>query len=126
MALYLLVIDKINHSKKYIMDSINKNQEEENHKDLGGPEAIKKIKELAENETCFFATGITAGKPLSVRPMSAQKIDENGSLYFLSANDSQKNQQRAQLNKDSAIGLTKLISEKIPAEGVAKLIQERF
>ena len=74
------------------MDSINKNQEEENHKDLGGAEAIKKIKELAENETCFFATGITTGKSLNVRPMVAQKIDENGSLYFLSSNDSHKNQ----------------------------------
>ncbi len=77
------------------MDSINKNQEEENYKDLAGSEAIKKIKELAENETCFFTTAITTGKPLNVRPMSAQKIDENGSLYFLSANDSQKNQQLA-------------------------------
>ena len=74
------------------MDSINKNQEEENHKDLGGPEAIKKIKELAENETCYFTTAITTGKSLNVRPMVAQKIDENGSLYFLSSNDSYKNQ----------------------------------
>ena len=73
------------------MDSINKNQEEENYKDLSGTEAVEKIKDLAENETCFFATGIITGKPLTVRPMSVQKIDENGSLYFLSANDSHKN-----------------------------------
>lgn len=74
------------------MDSINKNQEKENHRDLNGAEAIKKIKALAEDKTCFFATGISSGKSLNVRPMAAQKIDNNGSLYFLSANDSHKNQ----------------------------------
>lgn len=77
------------------MDSINKNQEEENHKDLNGIEGVKKIKELAENKTCFFATGISSGNSLNVRPMSAQKVDENGSLYFLSANDSHKNKDLA-------------------------------
>ncbi|MEO7315162.1 MAG: pyridoxamine 5'-phosphate oxidase family protein [Ginsengibacter sp.] len=74
------------------MDSINKNQEEENHKDLSGMEALKKIKELADKKTCFFATGISSGKPITVRPMSVQKIDDDGFLYFLSANDSYKNQ----------------------------------
>jgi general stress protein 26 len=74
------------------MDSINKNQEEENHKDLQGTEAGKKIKELAgKNNTCFFCTGITSGKPVTVRPMSVQKMDESGNLWFLSANDSHKN-----------------------------------
>ncbi len=73
------------------MNSINKNQEEENHEDLQGKEAIKKIKELADNNTCFFCTGITTGKKITTRPMSVQKIDEEGNLWFLSANDSHKN-----------------------------------
>lgn len=73
------------------MDSINKNQEEENHKDLSGIEAVKKIKELADKKTCFFASGISAGKPITVRPMAVQKIDDEGNLYFLSSNDSHKN-----------------------------------
>lgn len=75
------------------MDSINRQQEEENYKDLSGTEAGRKIKELAsKNNTCFFCTGIVTGKPVTTRPMSAQKIDEAGNFWFLSANDSHKNQ----------------------------------
>ena len=74
------------------MDSINKNQPEENHKDLNGTAAAEKIKELAEKKTCFFGTGITTGKQVTVRPMAVQKVDEQGNLWFLSASDSHKNQ----------------------------------
>jgi general stress protein 26 len=74
------------------MDSINKQQQEENHKDLMGSEAGRKIKKLAtKNNTCFFCTNIVTGQPIKVRPMSVQKVDEEGRFYFLSANDSHKN-----------------------------------
>jgi general stress protein 26 len=74
------------------MDSINRNQPEENHKDLQGTEAGKKIKELAgKNNTCFFCSNIATGKPVTVRPMSVQKMDEDGNLWFLSSDDSHKN-----------------------------------
>jgi general stress protein 26 len=74
------------------MDSINKQQAEENYKDLQGNDAAKKIKELAEKaDTCFFCTKIITGQPLSVRPMSPQKIDEDGNFWFFSAEDSYKN-----------------------------------
>ena len=74
------------------MDSINRQQEEENKKDLQGTEAGKKIKELAgKNSTCFLCTDIETGKPVMVRPMSVQKMDEAGNFWFLSANDSFKN-----------------------------------
>jgi general stress protein 26 len=76
------------------MDSINRNQPEENYKDLYGPEAGKKIKELArKNSTCFFCSDIVTGKPVTVRPMSVQKVDEEGNFWFLSADDSHKNQE---------------------------------
>ena len=75
------------------MDSINKNQEEKNHEDLSGSKALKKLKELADKKTCFFCTGITAGSAMNTRPMSVQKLDDQGILYFLSANDSHKNQE---------------------------------
>ena len=75
------------------MDSINQQQEEENHKDLQGSEAGKKIKELAgKNNTCFLCTGIKTSHPLTVRPMAVQKMDDRGNFYFLSANDSHKNE----------------------------------
>ncbi|MBC7743926.1 MAG: pyridoxamine 5'-phosphate oxidase family protein [Flavobacterium sp.] len=74
------------------MDSINKQQREQNHKNLQGSEAGRKIKELAgENNTCFFCTAMQAGIPFTVRPMAVQKMDDLGNFYFLSANDSFKN-----------------------------------
>jgi general stress protein 26 len=74
------------------MDSINQQQPEENIKNLEGPEAWKQLKELAEKaESCFFCSNIKTGLPFNTRPMSPQKIDDNGDLWFLSANDSHKN-----------------------------------
>ena len=74
------------------MDSINKQQPEDNYEDLTGQEANKKIKELTEQaSTCFFCTNITSGKPFSTRPMSVQKLDDDGIFWFLSPADSDKN-----------------------------------
>lgn len=79
------------------MDSINKNQPEDNFKDLVGQEALDKIKELAKKAgSCFMCTQITTGKPFDTRPMSAQKIDDEGNFWFLSANDSHKNEELQQ------------------------------
>ena len=85
------------------MDSINQQQPEQNHKDLQGNEAAEKIKDLVETaETCFFCTALGSGAPLKTRPMSVQKADEQGRLYFLSANDSHKN---AEIAQDSRVQL---------------------
>ena len=74
------------------MDSINQQQAEDNYEALSGAEAGKKIKELSgEDSTCFFCTKITTGQPLKTRPMSVQKVDESGTFWFLSADDSHKN-----------------------------------
>ena len=78
------------------MDSINKNQQEENHKNLNRQEAIKKIKELTEKaESCFFCTAVGIGESGGSRPMSVQEVDDEGNLWFLSASDSHKNQEIA-------------------------------
>lgn len=71
------------------MNSINKNQPEDNHKDLDNASAIIKIKELVSvAETCFFSTQPSASESNGTRPMSVQKTDDAGSLWFLIANDS--------------------------------------
>lgn len=78
------------------MDSINKNQPEENHKNLSSEEAAKKIKEIIkQSDTCFFCTASSTGGSGASRPMSVQKTDDNGTLWFLSANDSHKNMEIA-------------------------------
>lgn len=85
------------------MDSINQQQPEKNHEDLQGAEAGKKIKELAEkNNSCFFCTAISNGKPVTTRPMSVRKVDETGNFWFLSANDSHKN---AEIQQDDNVQL---------------------
>jgi len=85
------------------MESFERQQPEEIYKDLQGTEAGDKIKELAsKNYSCFFCTGIALGKPATVRPMSVQKVDEDGNFWFLSASDSQKNQE---IRADSTVQL---------------------
>lgn len=74
------------------MDSINKNQQEENYKDLIGEEGMKKMKQLVEKaNACFFCTKITTHSSFSARPMAVRKVDDEGNLFFLSAADSNKN-----------------------------------
>jgi general stress protein 26 len=75
------------------MDSINKNQPEENKKNLIGSEGIEKIKEIAKKAaSCFLCTNINGGS-FNTRPMSAEQIDDEGNLWFLSASDSHKNKE---------------------------------
>ncbi|HEX8561449.1 MAG TPA: pyridoxamine 5'-phosphate oxidase family protein [Flavobacterium sp.] len=74
------------------MDSINKNQPEENFKNLIGQEAHDKITDLAKKAgSCFFCTRIQTGQAFRTRPMAAEHIDEEGNFWFLSASDSHKN-----------------------------------
>lgn len=76
------------------MDSINKHQPEENHKDLSGYEAINKVKELVKAaSSCFFCTSHPSGQSNGSRPMSVQQVDDEGNLWFLSASDSHKNKE---------------------------------
>lgn len=79
------------------MDSINRNQPEDNRDDLSSTEAIKKLKELVkEAKSCFFCTAGDMGPSHGVRPMSVQEVDDQGNLWFLSASDSHKNQEIGQ------------------------------
>lgn len=85
------------------MDSINKQQPEDTQKPLAGQEAVKKIKDIVDDaKTCFFCTRLSDGTSMSTRPMSVQKVDDQGHLWFLSAVDSHKNQD---INEESAVQL---------------------
>lgn len=60
-------------------------------KDLYGPEAISKMKELINNiNICMFCTNIP-DIPFNTRPMSTQEVDEEGCIWFLSSASSNKN-----------------------------------
>ena len=76
------------------MDSINKNQPEQNRRDLRGDDAIKQAKELIDKaQTCFFCTSSSVAGSTGARPMSVQEVDDAGHLWFLSADDSHKNEE---------------------------------
>jgi general stress protein 26 len=62
-------------------------------KNLTQQEAIDKFKELVKHEsTCLFTTRLTQ-VPLTTRPMSIQKVCDQGNFWFLSHSDSDKNRE---------------------------------
>src|SRR5688572_1774868 len=64
-------------------------------KNLTHQEAIDKFKELVKHEsTCLFTTRLTQ-VPLTTRPMSVQKVCDQGNFWFLSPSDSDKNREIA-------------------------------
>jgi general stress protein 26 len=76
------------------MDSIDRNRTEDHQEDLQGKHAIKKIKEMVEQtQTCFFCSAVVTGESNGDRPMSVMQVDDEGNLWFLSAEDSRKNQE---------------------------------
>lgn len=78
------------------MSSINQNQPEENHQDLQGQEAVDKIKEIVDiAKACFFCTEASTGESTGARPMNVRKVDDQGNLWFLSADDSRINNEIA-------------------------------
>jgi general stress protein 26 len=78
------------------MDSINKNQPEDNREDLRGQKAVKKIQEMVEHaDNCFFCSTVATGDSNGDRPMNVRQVDNEGNLWFLSASDSRKNQELA-------------------------------
>ena len=85
------------------MDSINRNQSEKNHEDLRGEDAVKQIKTVVkQSDNCFFCTAVGVGESGGVRPMNVRKLDDDGTLWFLSASDSHKN---AELARDPSVRL---------------------
>lgn len=86
------------------MDSINRNQPEHNREDLRSADAVARIQDMSDDaDSCFFCT-----MPLShsdtggTRPMSIEKADDTGALWFLSSADSHKN---AEIEADPSVRL---------------------
>jgi general stress protein 26 len=108
------------------MDSINRQQAEENRKNLFSQEAIDKIKEITDkNDVCFFCTELNEGGYMTVRPMSVQKVDEEGNLWFLSAIDSHKNQEIQADHKVQLLFQASKHSGFLSIEGTATISQDK-
>jgi general stress protein 26 len=86
--------------------------------------ANEKIKEIAEDvDICLFTTNLTE-IPLSTRPMSTQKVEEDGTMWFFSEKDSEKN---LHIKKDSRVQLfyaSRNSSEFLSIYGKASIIKD--
>lgn len=70
----------------------------DNHKD----ESVKKLKELAEGiDICMFCSQLDT-LPIAARPMSANEVDDDGNLWFISNARSNKN---FEINQDDKVQL---------------------
>jgi len=60
-------------------------------KNLANQDAIDKLKDIVKHDsTCLMTTRLTQ-LPLNTRPMSVQKVCDQGNFWFLSGSDSDKN-----------------------------------
>jgi general stress protein 26 len=85
------------------MDSINRNQPEKNHEDLRAGDAVEQIRTVVkQSANCFFCTAVALGPSGGARPMNVRRVDDDGTLWFLSASDSHKN---AELARDPSVTL---------------------
>ena len=108
------------------MDSINKNQLEQNHQDLDGKAAVDKLREVVRKaETCFFSTGEAGGATCATRPMNVRLVDDAGNLWFLSASDSAKNAAIATNPNVKLYFQGSPHSDLLALEGVATITREK-
>jgi len=108
------------------MSSINQQQEEKNQEDLQNQEAVKKIKDLAKNaSTCFFCTSTGLNKPFQTRPMSVQDVDDEGIIWFLSADDSSVNEQIKTDNKVQLLFQGSAHSDFLAVNGIADISRDK-
>jgi len=67
------------------------NKPQPDQQNLSGQDAITKLKELVNAESiCFFCTELSH-QPITARPMSTQKVDDQGNIWFMSSIRSGKN-----------------------------------
>ncbi|ELX11197.1 pyridoxamine 5'-phosphate oxidase-like FMN-binding protein [Janthinobacterium sp. HH01] len=107
------------------MDTINANQPENNHQDLIGEDAVKKIREFVDSTPgCFFCTSDVEGGPGDARPMTALQVDAQGNLWFISASDSLKNLELAAEPSATLYFQGSAHAEFMHLEGIATVLRD--
>jgi general stress protein 26 len=92
----------LNKIKPRLVTIKNKSNFMGDTKNLISRDAIEKIKKLAESaDICHFVTALSR-VPLSTRPMSTQKVDDDGCIWFMSGKGSTKNRE---ISADSQVQL---------------------
>ena len=71
-------------------------------KNLTADNAVEKIREIAKDANiCMFVTDLS-NLPLAGRPMATQEVDEEGNIWFISDQNSNKNKE---IDNDSKVQL---------------------
>lgn len=93
-------------------------------KNLRRDEANDKIKKIVDDtDICLFTTDLSS-VPLRTRPMSTQKVDEAGNLWFFSPKDSDKNADIAKNNRVQLFYSNMKGMEFLSLYGTATIIQD--
>jgi general stress protein 26 len=96
-----------------------------NTENLRSIEAIDKVKDLIEKANiCLFTTNLNS-TPLSSRPMSTLKVDENGIIWFFSKVDSDKNMHIKQDDRVQLFYSHSASSEYLTLFGRAEIITDQ-
>lgn len=108
------------------MNSIHENQKDETIAHLSGTKAVEKIREMVDRSgTCFFRTDASLDDSHSARPMSVQKTDANGDLWFISAIDSKKNRELAEKPNATLFFQGSEYSDFLELIGTVRITQEK-
>ncbi len=92
---------------------------------LSRTDAVKKIKELSEKaKFCMFCTELEK-LPINTRPMSLQETDDEGNLWFISSDASNKNFQIKDDNRVQLIFMNNSDSEYLSLFGEANIYKDR-
>jgi general stress protein 26 len=93
-------------------------------KDLQQQPAIEKIKELAEDaKLCMFCTRLNE-IPFNTRPMATQMVEEDGTFWFFSPADSDKNEDILADNRVQLIYSNRSSSEFLSMYGKAEIVRD--
>lgn len=93
-------------------------------KNLKDNEAIEKIIQLAKDQTCLFCT-FTGEFAIKARPMSTQAVEEDGTIWFFSSKESNKNSEIARTNKVQLLYGDPGKSDYLSVEGNADIIVDQ-
>lgn len=91
---------------------------------VAGEEAIQKIQKLVEHAgTCMFINNLDQ-IPASSRPMATRKVDDDGTCWFFSAADSEKNIDLSVDNRVQLIYTNHGASEYLALYGTVEIIKD--
>ncbi|HEY5750085.1 MAG TPA: pyridoxamine 5'-phosphate oxidase family protein [Chryseolinea sp.] len=94
-------------------------------RNLSQHEAIDKFKDLVDHQpVCLFTTNLSV-LPLTTRPMSVQKVCDQGNFWFISDRDSDKNQEIIQDSKVQLFFSNTANYEFLSVFGEASITQDR-